>query len=337
MSDTYKLDSHKLLYHIKEINDWMDGKLNHPIYVEISPVNHCNHRCNFCSFNFTGYKEKSLDTNTLINSLVEMSRLGVKSIMYAGEGEPLLHEDIRDIINHTKRNNIDVSLTTNGVLLSENMWRYIGDSLSWIKVSIDAFNPMTYAKLHGTKESDIEKVFKNLEYAVKFRERYDWECTIGTQSILFPENIEEMVPLANKLKEIGVDYFVIKPFTGHQYRKGYNTVDYPELDDMFKDDDFVIFRADTFNELDDERSYTKCNALPFWSYIDSNGDVYSCSNFLGNKDYVYGNIYKSKLKDIWKNESVKIDISKCRKICRMDKINQYLWELKHPPKHVNFI
>jgi hypothetical protein len=27
----------------------------------------------------------------------------------------------------------------------------------------------------------------------------------------------------------------------------------------------------------------------------------------------------------------------CRVNCRMDKINAFLWELKHPPAHANFI
>ena len=32
-----------------------------------------------------------------------------------------------------------------------------------------------------------------------------------------------------------------------------------------------------------------------------------------------------------------IDIHECRKICRMDKTNDYLESLKNPPPHVNFI
>ena len=32
-----------------------------------------------------------------------------------------------------------------------------------------------------------------------------------------------------------------------------------------------------------------------------------------------------------------LDVTKCRQVCRLDKINSYLWELIHPGHHVNFI
>ena len=32
-----------------------------------------------------------------------------------------------------------------------------------------------------------------------------------------------------------------------------------------------------------------------------------------------------------------LDVQMCRVNCRMDKINKYLWELRNPADHVNFI
>jgi radical SAM protein with 4Fe4S-binding SPASM domain len=93
--------------------------------------------------------------------------------------------------------------------------------------------------------------------------------------------------------------------------------------------------------------YEKCYATPFfWGYIMADGSVYSCSAFLGNENFNLGNINTQTFKEIWQGDKRKqninyvkneLDISSCRKNCRMDEVNRYLWALKHPNAHVNFI
>ena len=118
MSDL-KIDGHKLIYHIDRVARWLKGEEIYPIYVEVSPFGGCNHRCKFCALDYLGYEPEFLKTDLFLDILTEMGELGVKSIMYAGEGEPLLHRDINKIISHTKKVGIDVAITTNGVLLNK--------------------------------------------------------------------------------------------------------------------------------------------------------------------------------------------------------------------------
>ena len=60
--DKYKIDSHKLIYHIPRVNDWVAGKIIYPIYMEVSPAGMCNHRCSFCGLDFMNYQKRFLDT-----------------------------------------------------------------------------------------------------------------------------------------------------------------------------------------------------------------------------------------------------------------------------------
>jgi molybdenum cofactor biosynthesis enzyme MoaA len=354
--DKYRIDSHKLMYHVPRVNDWLDGKLIYPIYMEVSPSGSCNHRCTFCALDFMGYQKRYLDAELFRERLSEMASLGLKSIMYAGEGEPLMHEHIAEIISLTKKNGIDAALTTNAVLLNESVSERILGDMEWIKVSIGAATRDTYAKIHRTKAEDFDKVIKNLSSAVKIKHDNKHKCILGIQIILLPENKNEVVRLAEIARDIGMDYLVVKPYSQHPMSKTnrYRDIKYNEymglsdkLSEMNTKDFRVIFRMHAIKRWDEsKKSYDRCLAFPFWSYIDSGGNVWGCSIYLRDEQFLYGNIYENSFKDIWEGnkrmESLKwvgnkLDAVQCRVNCRMDEINRYLWNLKNPPLHINFI
>lgn len=354
--DKYNIDSHKLMYHVSRVNDWMDGKNISPIYLEIATSGSCNYRCTYCALDFMEYQPRFLKTDILKKRLSEMARLGVKSIMYSGEGEPLLHKDIAEIINHTKSLDIDVGLTTNGVLLNKELIDQSLASISWVKVSISGATKETYRKIHQSKADDLDKVIKNMSYAVKSRIKNGHKCVLGMQLLLLPENSRDVKMLAEIARDIGLDYLVIKPYSQHPFSKTtrYKNIKYDKYlklaDELeaFNTDKFnVVFRTNTMKKWDERsRNYKHCYALPFWSYIDAGGNIWGCSIYLGKKEFLYGNIYKQNFKDIFnglkrskaiKMAAQKLRVKNCRVNCRMDEINRYLWELKHPLEHVNFI
>jgi len=354
--DKYRIDSHKLMYHPERISDWLKGKLIYPIYMEVSPAGACNQRCIYCALDFMEYQPRFLDTAVLKRRLKEMGALGVKSIMYAGEGEPFLHKDIADIIAATKKSGIDAAVTSNAVLfdkvLADNTLPY----LSWLKVSINAAKKETYRKIHRSKEGDFDKVIKNMAYAAKARTKNKYSCVLGMQIVLLPDNYKEVVLLAKKAEEIGMDYLVVKPYSQHPLSKTkiFKDIKYSryldlseKLKNLNKKHFNVVFRIHTMKKWDNaERNYKHCLALPFWAYIDAGGDVWACSMYLKNNNFRLGNIYKNEFEDIWRSKKHKklvcwavnkLNTDKCRVNCRMDEINRYLWDLTHSSSHVNFI
>ena len=353
--DELRVDSHKLIYHVDRINRWQKGELIAPIYMEVAPSGACNHRCIFCGLDYMGYKPRFLDTKVLLGVVKSAAKCGVKSIMYAGEGEPLLHKDMARIINFTKKSGIDVAVTTNGVFLNDRIIKMCLKNLSWIRVSFNAGTAATYKRIHRGLKGDFEKTLSNLNRAVIYKRKFRLNCTIGVQMLLIPENKEEVVKLAKLIKKTGVDYLIIKPFSKHPMSrsnidKDFDYAKFLYLEDRLKrisTEDFkIIFRSQTMKKLKKDRSYKHCLGLPFWAYIDAGGDVSACSAYLGEKRFVYGNIYKDKFCDIIKGKrrrgilnmaATRLDSRNCREICRLDDVNRYLWELKRPLAHVNFI
>lgn len=362
--DKYGIDSHKMIYHPERVsdwlragNDWEKAKKIYPLFIEISPSGACNYRCKFCALDYVGYKPRFLETIKLKKVLLDIADKGVKSVMFGGEGEPLLHPKIAEITNFTKNEGIDVSFTTNGVFLTEDFVRKTIKNISWIKISCSAGTPETHAKIHNTKAEDFEIVMNNLKNAARIKKELCSDCALGVQMVLVPENAEEAVTLAKRVKEAGANYVVIKPYSQHPFSitKTYQGIKYEEyiklgeeLEKLNSSDFNVVFRAETMKNWDEaKKDYEFCYSVPFfWSYIQADGQVCGCSCFLGDENFFYGNINEKSFVDIWEGDARKkgfelmktFNTWKCRQNCRMDKINKYLWDLKNnPPEHVNFI
>lgn len=352
--DNFRLDSHKLMYHVPTLNQWLEGREIFPIYVELGLYGGCNHRCVFCAFDYLKYKPGRLKESCFKKFLSEAAKGGVKAILFSGEGEPLLHPKAAELIAFAKKKKIDVALSTNGVFLDRLTSQKILPYLSWIRVSLNAGSAKDYALIHGTSAQDFQTVLDNLKNAVSIKKKNKYSCVIGVQLILLPDNSKEVFNLARRLREIGVDYLAVKPFSRHPlsinnaytdiYRENY--IFRNKLKKYTNEDFEVIFRQYAFDKIDAAKPYKRCLGFDFISHITSSGDVVPCNAFVGKKEFVLGNICKSSLSDILKSRKRKAilnkinrdwDINKCRKSCRLDEINSYLWDLKHQVYHHNFI
>ncbi len=354
MTDDYRIDSHKLIYHPDRVTQWLQKGDVYPITVEISPSGTCNHRCIFCAFDYLEYKPVFLDKDLLISNLGKMAEKGIRGIVVCGEGEPLLNKNTPEIINCIKTYHMDVSMASNGVLFTKEVAQECLESLSWVRFSINAGTEKSYQLVHNSRPGDFAKVMANLSNAVEVKHRKRLKATIGVQLLLIPENSADVFLLAGRLKEIGVDYFTVKPFSqhpksGNKIDEKFNYEDYIALEKDLKKlntEAFrVIFRSNSMRKLKNKRNYTRCWGLPFWAYIDAKANVWACIAHIGDEKFCYGNLQHNTFTEIWEGKKRRSlakavanrDISNCRELCRLDEINTYLHQLKYPNLHMNFI
>ena len=333
MRDKYGIETHKLMLHPCRVCEWLEEGDTFPIFVEICPINACNHFCTFCAYNYLEFTGAKLDYDVLTNTLDDMAMNGLKAVDWDAQGEPLMHPRMPDILNYAKSIGLDNGLETNGVLLTKEIAEKCLHSCTYAKFSIDAATPETHYKIHRGRKDDFEKIIKNIQDCVDL----NTGCTIGAQMLLLKENEDEAHQFVDMMNDIGVDWVAIKPFSKHPLQD--DSLVHPGDFNKVKDIKNAIVRGTTASRLEYEREYDTCYGINFLSNIDAHGNVTICNTLTGRDDWVLGNIYKDKFSNIWKNRKIReYPVSECvRKICKMDKPNAYLWKLKHPHPHVNFI
>ncbi|MDD5287336.1 MAG: radical SAM/SPASM domain-containing protein [Desulfuromonadaceae bacterium] len=356
--DKYNLDGHKLYWHLDRLQAWQSGELIVPVYLEISPVSYCNHKCIFCGLDFAQDSPKSLNTDILNDRIIEMGALGIKSIMFAGEGEPLLHKGLPKWVETAKQNGIDVSITTNGAPGTMELWESLIPNLSWLRFSVDAGSPDVYAKVHRVQTTAFEKTLQSINDAITVRNN-GHNCTIGVQYLMIRDNLSDIENALRLFIEIGVDYIALKPYSEHPQMLNKSGFNYSETDivrvqeivDSFRTKSGktrIIFRkAATDVYAAGKKGFSHCNALPFWGYISSRGDFHTCSVFLDDERFKVGNVYDQDMKSILFGDKRRASLDfganalevghECRVNCRMARVNEFLEFLDEKPEHINFI
>lgn len=131
--------------------------------LRISLTNRCNLKCIYCHREGETRDIKNEMSIKTIKNIVEASRtFGVNKIKFSG-GEPLMRDDLEDIIKGLSGLK-DISATTNGIFLSERAAGLADSGLSRINISLPSLSPAKYRQVTG---GDIGKVLAGIDAAVR--------------------------------------------------------------------------------------------------------------------------------------------------------------------------
>lgn len=108
-------------------------KKKYPFAVAWNITHRCNLDCNYCSLDKKN-PPKELDTGSILSLIDQLAELGTKFITFSG-GEPLLRDDIKEIIQHCNSKNINVGINTNGTLIQDKISEIVG--VNEVQVSLD--------------------------------------------------------------------------------------------------------------------------------------------------------------------------------------------------------
>jgi len=346
----------KIYSHIPKLYEWYMGKDVYPISIEIGITSQCNHNCCFCSV-----KPKHIDRNSylsedVLNQFVSNAKeMDVRSVVVSGSGEQTLHPFFSEFLKKLKNAGIYIGLNTNGSMLTESLCRIIIESVTWIRVSLDASSEIVRKSVHGVK--DLHKATEGLRKLVALKKKTQSQLSIGTQMVVCPENGEEIESCTQLSHSLGVDYQQIKPVIPfdlyYPYRKGKKKEMKEWLRRIktvaknFSENELMVnVRYDQFNDYINgtnlrEEAHLPC-LITFSPYIEADGKVWFCVDKKGYDDYYLGDMNKVSLKTIWHSERRKevLDYVKkntCGHICRNSPLNEFLFEMKNPSPFYYFL
>jgi GTP 3',8-cyclase len=250
----------------------------------------------------------------------EFRRLHVKIVTFCGEGEPLLHSRIEEMIEFVRKNSMEAEIFTNGLYLGReriDYFRKIG--LKKILISLHAADADTFTRIRPSRtREDFQKIMSNLLYLAQVRSSHNRPqlFIINVISHINHQNVLGMIKLA---KDLEADKILFKPLTLPLNSAQYLRLSESDIKNIIGSLSPGSSRTTVANNIRDYvealKNYLhsegkpkspKSFIFPFkcylpWVYseVGLDGKVIGCLYADGRLEQ--GNIYKSSFFDIWYN------------------------------------
>jgi len=298
-------------------NTLVEAKKN-PIPVVVWNItSKCNLRCVHCYANVNSVSE----FDTASSLIDDLSALRIPVLLISG-GEPLMHKNIYDIIKYAKSKGIQVSLSTNGTLIDEEVAGklkelgvdYIGVSLDGIKETHDLFRGVRGAfekAVEGLLNAKDEGLLTGVRFTVT---KYNLRDVKSILDFVIENEIPRfclyhLVPSGRADFSMDITPNERRELMEWLFNKAIDLRDSKEKTEILTVNnpaDGVFFYL-KLKEIDEKLAE---DAFEFLKYRggDNSGFRLACIDFYGNVhpnqfwfDYTVGNVFKEKFSELWMN------------------------------------
>ncbi|SEQ55226.1 cyclic pyranopterin monophosphate synthase subunit MoaA [Hyunsoonleella jejuensis] len=208
-------------------------------YLRISLIERCNLRCTYCMPE-EGVKLSSKSHLMTYEEIYEIAKTfvdhGVTKIRLTG-GEPLIRKDIPVILEKLATLPVELSITSNAVIIDKFIDVLKANGVNKINVSLDSLDPSKFK--HITRRHEFQKVYDNILLLVK--EGF----TVKVNAVLIKGfNDNEIIDFINFTKDlpISVRFIEFMPFDGNKWDMS-KMVSYAEVmnyvNKTFSEDDIL--------------------------------------------------------------------------------------------------
>ena len=186
-------------------------------YIRISITDRCNLRCVYCMPE-EGVEPVSHDEILSFDEIIRLTEIfasiGIKKVKLTG-GEPLVRKGAVELVKKLKEipGIEQVTITTNGICLTETMKELAEAGIDGINLSLDTLNPEAFEKI--SRRTYFDKVMEGFEEALKYPKiPLKINCVpMGVEG----QNVLELAELARKYP-VHVRYIEMMPIgLGRQF------------------------------------------------------------------------------------------------------------------------
>jgi molybdenum cofactor biosynthesis protein A len=194
-------------------------------YLRISITEHCNLRCSYCmpaeGIALTP-KAHLMTADEIVIIAKTFVKLGVTKIRLTG-GEPLVRKDAKIIIEQLGKLGVELTLTTNGILVHEFIDTFKEAGVTTLNVSIDSLKKEKFNQI--TRRNYFEKLIENLDLL----EANDFMVKLNVV-VIKGFNDNEIIDFIEMTKDrnIQIRFIEFMPFDGNQWNKE-KLVSYAEI------------------------------------------------------------------------------------------------------------
>ena len=207
------------------INPMQDNHGRAHNYLRISITEHCNLRCTYCmpaeGIALTP-RAHLMTADEIVTIAKTFVKLGVTKIRLTG-GEPLVRKDAKIIIEQLGKLGVELTLTTNGILVHEFIDTFKEAGITTLNVSIDSLKKDKFNQI--TRRNYFEKLIENLDLleANNFKVKLNVVVIKGFNDNEIIDFIE-----MTKDRNIQIRFIEFMPFDGNQWNKE-KLVSYAEI------------------------------------------------------------------------------------------------------------
>jgi cyclic pyranopterin phosphate synthase len=194
-------------------------------YLRISVTEHCNLRCTYCmpaeGIALTP-KPHLMTADEIIHIAETFVQFGVKKIRLTG-GEPLVRKDAKDIILRLGELGVNLTITTNGILVSNFIQTFKQAGIKTVNISIDSLIREKFNQI--TRRNYFDIVMNNIDLLLD--EGFHVKLNVVLIQDFNDNEINDFIALT-RYKNIQVRFIEFMPFSGNQWDKS-KLVTYAEV------------------------------------------------------------------------------------------------------------